>query len=183
VFIWSFAKTDILIKIYFFLYNIMGKTNRRSMRKGGGFWQTVGYPDNANSDTGTDTGTGISGTLANISGATVGAADAVVNTVATTSKKTTDYLGITSPDSQDVAPSGGRRRRRRRKSMSGGDFMPNSPLTGFSSNATEVHDIKMAQPQTLVGGRRRRKSSRRRGKSSRKSQRKSIKRSRSSRRN
>ncbi len=154
----------------------MGKTNRRSMRKGGGFWQTLGYPDNTNSNT----DTGISGTLANISGATVGAADAAVSAVATTSKKTTDYLGITSTDSQSVAPAGGRRRKR----MNGGDFMPNSPLSGFASDAMEVHDIKMVQPQTLVGGRRRRrKSSRRRGKSARKSQRKSIKRSRSSRRN
>ena len=155
----------------------MGKTNRRSMRKGGGFWQVLGYPDNTNSDTGT-TGTGISGTLSNISGATVGAADAVVSTVATTSKKTTDYLGITSPDSQAVAPAGGRRRRRGKR-MHGGEVMPNSPLSGFASDAMEVHDIKMAQPQTLVGGRRR-KSSRRKGKSRGKSQRKS-RRSRSSR--
>jgi hypothetical protein len=34
----------------------MVKTNRRSMCKGGGFWQALGYPDNTNSDTGT-TGT------------------------------------------------------------------------------------------------------------------------------
>ena len=155
----------------------MGKTNRRSMRKGGGFWQVLGYPDNTNSDTGT-TGSDISGTLSNISGATVGAADAVVSTVATTSKKTTDYLGITSPDSQAVAPAGGRRRRRGKR-MHGGEVMPNSPLSGFASDAMEVHDIKMAQPQTLVGGRRR-KSSRRKGKSRGKSQRKS-RRSRSSR--
>jgi len=150
------------------------------MCKGGGFWQALGYPDNTNSDTGT-TGTGISGTLSNISDATVGAADAVVSTVATTSKKTTDYLGITSPDSQAVAPAGGRRRHRGKK-MRGGDFMPNSPLSGFASDAMEVHDIKMAQPQTLVGGRRRRrrKSSKKRGRTARKSQRKSIKRSRSS---
>jgi len=148
------------------------------MRKGGGFWQALGYPDNTNSDTGT-TGTGISGTLSNISGATVGAADAVVSTVATTSKKTTDYLGITTPSGSQGTTEGGRRRRRRHKRMHGGDFMPNTPLTGFSSNATEVHDIKMAQPQTLVGGRRR-KSSRKKGKSRGKSQRKS-RRSRSSR--
>ena len=155
----------------------MGKTNRRSMRKGGGFWQVLGYPDNTNSDTGT-TGSDISGTLSNISNSTVGAADAVVSTVSTTGKKATDYLGITSPDSQAVAPAGGRRRRRGKR-MHGGEVMPNSPLSGFASDAMEVHDIKMAQPQTLVGGRRR-KSSRRKGKSRGKSQRKS-RRSRSSR--
>ena len=157
----------------------MGKSNKRSMRKGGGFWQVLGYPDNTNSDTGT-TGSDISGTLSNISNSTVGAADAVVSTVSTTGKKATDYLGITSPDSQAVAPAGGRRRRRGKR-MHGGEVMPNSPLSGFASDAMEVHDIKMAQPQTLVGGRRRRrKSSKRRGRTARKSQRKSIKRSRSS---
>lgn len=63
--------------------------------------------------------------------------------------------------------------RRHRKKMRGGDFMPNSPLSGFASDAMEVHDIKMAQPQTLVGGRRRRrKSSKRRGRTARKSRRK-----------
>ena len=75
-----------------------------------------------------------------------------------------------------VAPAGGRRRRRRKR-LHGGNVMPNSPLSGFASDAMEVHDIKMAQPQTLVGGRRRRKSSKRRGRTARKSK------SRSSRRN
>ena len=60
---------------------------------------------------------------------------------------------------------GGRRRRHRRTKMRGGDFSPNSAFT----NAMEVQNIQMASPQTLVGGRRRRKSSRksRRSRSSR----------------
>ena len=161
----------------------MGKSNKRSMRKGGGFWQALGYP--ATTDTTTTTGTdatdptGIIGVAKKAANATVGAADYAVGTAA----NIPGYLGITSPDSQGTpaAPAAGGRRRRRHKRMHGGDFMPNTPLTGFSSNATEVHDIKMAQPQTLVGGRRRRrKSSKRRGRTARKSQRKSIKRSRSS---
>jgi len=159
----------------------MGKSNKRSMRKGGGFWQALGYP--ATTDTTTTTGTdatdptGIIGVAKKAANATVGAADYAVGTAA----NIPGYLGITSPDSQGTpaAPAAGGRRRRRHKRMHGGDFMPNTPLTGFSSNATEVHDIKMAQPQTLVGGRRR-KSSRRKGKSRGKSQRKS-RRSRSSR--
>ena len=79
------------------------------------------------------------------------------------------------PPAYAVASTGGRRRRRKR--LHGGDVMPNSPVSGFASDAMEVHDIKMAQPQTLVGGRRRRKSSKRRGRTARKSK------SRSSRRN
>ena len=74
---------------------------------------------------------------------------------------------------QTQMQSTGGRRRRHLKKMRGGDFMTNSPLSGFSSDAMEVHDIKMAQPQTLVGGRRRRrKSSKRRGRTARKSRRK-----------
>ena len=61
-------------------------------------------------------------------------------------------------------PTGGRRRRRKRN-MHGGDFSPNSAFT----NAMEVHDIKMASPQTLVGGRRRRRKSSRRSRRSRRS--------------
>ena len=59
---------------------------------------------------------------------------------------------------------GGRRRRRRTK-MRGGDFIPNSAFT----NAMEVHDIQMASPQTLVGGRRRRCKSSRKIRKSRRS--------------
>lgn len=59
---------------------------------------------------------------------------------------------------------GGRRRRRRTK-MRGGDFIPNSAFT----NAMEVHDIQMASPQTLVGGRRRRRKSSRKIRKSRRS--------------
>lgn len=70
----------------------------------------------------------------------------------------------TSPASQQ-SPSmfGSQGGRRRRKKMRGGDPMPNTPFT----TAMELQDIKMASPQTLVGGRRRRKSSRRSRKSSR----------------
>lgn len=156
----------------------MGKTNRRRMH-GGDWWNPFGLGNSNPTDATTDP-TGISGVAKKAADAVVYGADKIVEGAATASKKTTDSLGITSPDSQGTA--GGRRRRHRNR-MHGGDFIPNSPLSGFSSNATEVHDIKMAQPQTLVGGRRR-KSSRRRGKSRGKSQRKSrrSRRSRSSRR-
>lgn len=152
----------------------MGKTNRRRMH-GGDWWNSIGLGNSNPTDATTDP-TGISG----LADAVVYGADKIVEGATTATKKTTDSLGITSPYPPGTA--GGRRRRHRNR-MHGGDFIPNSPLSGFSSNATEVHDIKMAQPQTLVGGRRR-KSSRRRGKSRGKSQRKSrrSRRSRSSRR-
>ena len=155
------------------------KTNKRSMSGGDWSWMNPFRWGNSNpTDATTDAdATGIIGVAKNAAKAVTDGADAAVGAVAKGADDVTGYFNP-NPQAPAPAPTEGGRRRRHRKRMRGGDFIPNSPLTGFSSNATEVHDIKMAHPQTLVGGRRR-KSSRRRGKSTRKRQRKS----RSSRRN
>lgn len=142
-------------------------SRRRGIRGGGWFWDSSGNTSSEN----TSLWNPSSWNLPDISS---------LNPFSGSSTQTPQVqqpysVAPTQPPTYPVAPTypvGGRRRHRRKK-MRGGDFMPNSPLSGFSSDAMEVHDIKMAQPQTLVGGRRRRrKSSKRRGRTARKSRRK-----------
>ena len=138
-------------------------SRRRGIRGGGWFWDSSGNTSSEN----TSLWNPSSWNLPDISS---------LNPFSSSSTQTPQvqqpYSVAPTQPSYPVASSGGRRRRRVKK-MRGGDFMPNSPLSGFASDAMEVHDIKMAQPQTLVGGRRRRrKSSKRRGRTARKSRRK-----------
>jgi hypothetical protein len=60
---------------------------------------------------------------------------------------------------------GGKRHRRSRR-MRGG-FKDNTPTSGIASTAAPISDVKTAQPQTIVGGRTRR----RRGRKGRKTRR------------
>ena len=78
-------------------------------------------------------------------------------------QQSSSMFGTPASPPQSTSMFGSQGGRRRRKKMRGGDPMPNTPFT----TAMELQDIKMASPQTLVGGRRRRKSSRRSRKSSR----------------
>ena len=84
-----------------------------------------------------------------------------------------------------VLGTGGRRRRRRRFYGGNGNAVDNGVGSGnitpsmykYGSDAAQVSDIQMAQPNTLVGGRRRRRrSSRSRGRSLRRSRRRSSRR-------
>jgi len=59
---------------------------------------------------------------------------------------------------------GGKRHKRSRR-MRGG-FKDNTPMSGIASNAAPVSDVKSAQPQTIVGGK-----TRRRGRKNRKTRR------------
>lgn len=135
-------------------------SRRRGIRGGGWFWDSSGNTSSEN----TSLWNPSSWNLPDISS---------LNPFSSSSTQTSQVqqpytVAPTQPQPYTVASSGGRR-----KKMRGGDFMPNSPLSGFASDAMEVHNIKMAQPQTLVGGRRRRrKSSKRRGRTARKSRRK-----------
>ena len=82
---------------------------------------------------------------------------------------------------QGAAAAGGGKRRKKRRRMRGGNGNGDQSNIGsvsvtpsmykYGSDAAEVHDIQMAQPDTLVGGRRRRRGSRSRGKSRRSSRR------------
>jgi hypothetical protein len=148
------------INIYFFLYYIMGKTRNMRISMRGGDWLNPSTWDTSSLNP-SSWSLFSSGTQADADAKAQADADAYAKAQA----------------QSQAAPTGGRRRRRRKR-MNGGDVMPNSPLSGFASDAMEVHDIKMAQPQTLVGGRRR-KSSKRRGRTARKGK----SRSRNSRRN
>ncbi len=53
----------------------------------------------------------------------------------------------------------GGKRSRRRRNMRGG-FKDNTPTTGIAVHAASISDIKTAQPQTIVGGRTRRRGRR-----------------------
>ena len=55
---------------------------------------------------------------------------------------------------------GGRKRTRRHRKMRGG-FSDNTPLTGLAASASPISDIKTAQPHNWVGGRTKRRHSRR----------------------
>ena len=78
----------------------------------------------------------------------------------------------TTPSSQPTTAAG----RRRYRMRAGNGVMPS--MSKFSSNAMEVNNIQMAQPNTLVGGRRRRRSSQRRSRRRRTSRRSRSRRSR-----
>ena len=92
--------------------------------------------------------------------------------VKTAKDKSTDLIN-------SVNGTGGRRRR---KIRGGNSVIPASYK--FGVDAMEVNNIRMAKPQTMVGGRRRRrKSSRRRSATRRRSRSRRSGRSRSSRRN
>jgi hypothetical protein len=79
---------------------------------------------------------------------------------------------------QQATTSGGKRRKKRRRMRGGngdqsniGSVSVTPSMYKYGSDAAEVHDIQMAQPDTLVGGRRRRRGSRSRGRSRRRSSR------------
>ena len=93
--------------------------------------------------------------------------DAVDAVTGTTEQQAVQPAVQPAAETRETVPFGseGGRRRRRRTKMRGGDFIPNSAFT----NAMEVHDIQMASPQTLVGGRRRRCKSSRKIRKSRRS--------------
>ena len=93
--------------------------------------------------------------------------DAVDAVTGTTEQQAVQPAVQPAAETRETVPFGseGGRRRRRRTKMRGGDFIPNSAFT----NAMEVHDIQMASPQTLVGGRRRRRKSSRKIRKSRRS--------------
>jgi hypothetical protein len=103
-------------------------------------------------------------------GVITGVADSVKNAVAgvdgdSSEQQPATQQSTTQPTAEILSFGQGGRRRRRRTKMRGGDFIPNSAFT----NAMEVHDIQMASPQTLVGGRRRRRKSSRKIRKSRRS--------------
>jgi hypothetical protein len=180
--------------INFFLYNIMGKrrTRRNGRRRmhGGDFW---GYFTGKSDDTGAPvTGTsvtatnGSSGSFNNPFGyfnsnksstqpslldklnpfkssppATASEQPATASEQPATASEQPATASEQPASAFGTNKEGGRRRHHRRTKMRGGDFSPNSAFT----NAMEVQNIQMASPQTLVGGRRRCKSSRKTRKS------------------
>jgi hypothetical protein len=141
---------------------------RRSIQRGGWFWDSSGNTSSGNTLSWNPSSWSLSSLNPFSSSSTPTTTPTPTYSVEQTPMQS-PYSGL---PTYPVAQSTGGRRRRRVNKMSGGDFMANSPLSGFASDAMEVHDIKMAQPQTLVGGRRRRrKGSKRRGRTARKSKR------------
>ena len=63
-------------------------------------------------------------------------------------------------DSTYIPPSGGRKRTKKHRKMRGG-FTDNTPTTGLAARASPISDIKTAQPHNWVGGRTKRRRSRR----------------------
>ena len=73
------------------------------------------------------------------------------------------YSAPTTPVSTYVPPTnsyGGRKRTKKHRKMRGG-FTDNTPTTGLAASASPISDIKTAQPHNWVGGRTKRRRSRR----------------------
>jgi len=134
-------------------------------------------------------GGGLSDWASSVSSGVSNLSSSLSNLLQSKEEPAQDPNAVPAQDAVPAAPlpsQGGKRRnkrsnRHRRRRMCGGNGLGSGSITPsmykYGSDAAEVHDIQMAQPNTLVGGRRRKRGSR--GRSARRSR----SRRRSSRRN
>lgn len=114
----------------------------------------------------------LSQSLSNAWNKTKSAASGAYNSASSSASSTPAYTPSTSytpstpaysapaTSNSTYVPSGGRKRTRKHRKMRGG-FTDNTPTNGLASRASPISDIKTAQPHNWVGGRSRRRHSRR----------------------